>query len=294
MNAIMTQIVHKECSICLSNVPTYAMCTLNPCLHDAVCLQCATQMHTETCPLCRTDIQSVTTLRDFKPNGDRVEYPLEDVRQWKEDLDQNIMDNVPVVLFLGGNDSGKTELMDNIKQVYAPVDPTPVDSLRYSEFVPNVELLNGNLPLRLVNCPLPWNPEEGVTTVLKSNAALWTIRIAVICVPLKSEPTHVRNSNLHVMRIQKFLRREFGEHLDVMCVITTGSDPSKYSQKVIEAMETSIDEGIRGQNLVGVFTLKPDRNIARSISSVCNLIINTKVYEAVDNYGGSVFNLITQ
>lgn len=285
----------KRCFICLSAVPIYATCRFNPCSHQVACLNCVIKLGSDPrCPLCRASVESITACKNFESDGVPAQYSLETLIEFKNESHQMGIDNIPTVLVIGSSDSGKADLMGKIMKVYALANPIPEYSVRHSEYGENIELLNGQLPLRLVNCPVPWKREEGIEIVRKANADLWKIRIIVVCAPLVTDKTAANNTVKELLKIQNYIKTEFGEHIGAVIAITCENNPVSYNADTVEEMEKILeyDNGFFADRFFGVFPIDPNVPISRGISSLCNMITNINIYLAADKCGVDIMNLM--
>lgn len=268
------------CCVCLSDLPSHMMCTLNPCSHEVTCLNCAVVLKADDCPICRTSIESVTIKTAFDPDGEKSCLSLREIRNWKQQIHDTAMTNVPVVLFVGSSQSGKSELVEDIKQKYATANLAEEESFHSTPYGPDVTFPKSGKPLRLATLSAPWGIKK--KPELMMNMKRWDIPLVVICVRSAVKDLYNYKAIIGVNSMESFLKHVLRCNFRVICAVTMDK-AEQDTTEMAEIIQRRLTTNLVGDHVIKVHVMRPGEDGAQSLAIVCDKVLSEYVYPPMIN-----------
>lgn len=269
-----------ECSICCSEIIEHENCVFNPCGHSTTCLNCLVKLRRHACPICRSNIRTVTT-SCFLVEGIRQRtFEVSYIIGRKKSIQQHALLTVPTVLFVGADWS---RVINQLKEKYPVKKPIREESFFSSEFHPNVELLGGRIPIKFLQYPSEWPCERRLTTADFQTMFGDNFPMIATCVKIQNDATEAqiaeefkRIGNAAIAR----LRGMFGQFFKALCFVVprnvTVPPNSNWVKegKIIEILESVLKEDKPLQeNMKAIVLHQPTKTVNQNISNFCNSII---------------------
>lgn len=273
-----SQDLGNTCCACLSIFPSHMMCTFEPCMHEAVCPNCAVELPAENCPLCRSPIESVIVKSDFQQHNETRSLTLKDLRTWKKRIHETAISYIPVVLVIGDSRSGKSELVEGMKVSHATSKSVPVESFYSTPYGPQVDFAKTRMSFRLVPFAVPW--ETGPMSELNMNMPVWDIPIIVICV--RSVSTDLNNSTLRldVHGVLKFLDSILRLNVQIICVVTM-EDSSRHRSGKAYLLEKELTSKLVGDHIAKVLVVREGEDASERVAVICDTMLSENIYRPV-------------
>lgn len=268
------------CCVCLSVLPSHMMCTLNPCMHEAVCPDCALQLRVEQCPICRSSIDTVSVKANFQPGDATRTVTLTALLEWKRQIHKNAKFSVPLVVFIGDKHSHKAQLIAGIKVAYARENAIPAESFYSTPFAPQADFFKAQMSVRFDTIDAPW--ELGPNPQLWVNTEKLDIPLVVICA--RSMPNDIDNSilNLNVQSMLTFLRIVLENEFKAICFVTM-EEREVYDTSERATLERELETKLIGDHIVKVMVARHDSDESRSLGAMCATVLSEDVNRAGRN-----------